>query len=212
MNKGELVDLAQQYLECEETTFVENIDQFIKLAEEDIYRQVQLLDLRKNSTSAYVVGSPYLSTPDDFLSVYSLAVIVSGEHRYVQSKDVNFLREAFPAAATSGVPRFYSMFDDDTFIVAPTPDDDYVAELHYYYLPTSLAAGSDSGTTWLSENAENALLFGTILHGYIYLKGDGDVIAMYQKQFDKAIADLKTIAEGRNRKDTYRTPDRRLPV
>lgn len=212
MNKSELYALMGQYLETEEQTFEDNRDQFITLAEEDIFRQVQLPYLRQNSTAPMVIGNPYLKTPGDYLSTYSMAVIANGEYEYLTSKEVSFIREVYPSPTATGKPRFFAQFDHDTFLIAPTPDVQYTVELHYFYKPASITTLGDTGTTWLSENAENALLFGSILHGYIYLKGDQDVIAMYKAQFDKAIADLKTIAEGRNRKDSYRNIDARVPV
>lgn len=213
MTKAELYALLDSYLENDETSFQDNRDQFVKLAEEDIFRQVQLPELRKNSTSNFTANIPYLQTPSDFLAPYSMAVISSGTYTYLISKDVNFIREVYPNPTTDvGVPRFFSQFDDDTFIIGPTPNSNYGVELHYFYLPTSLSEMADGDETWLSINAENALLFGALLHGYIYMKGDQDVINSYKEQFQKAIADLKILAEGRNRKDSYRTSDKRLPV
>lgn len=212
MTKAELYELLSQYLECEETTFETNREMFVKLAEEDIYRSVQLTDLRKNSTSTFFEDSPYLTPPEDFLSAYSMAVIVDGQHRLLLQKEVDWIREVYPDASAGGVPRFYGQFDDDTFIIGPTPDDSYPVELHYYFKPESITELADDGTTWLSENAENALLFGSIVQGYIFLKGDQDVIASYRAQFDKAIAQLQVIYEGRARKDSYRNIDKRQPV
>lgn len=213
MTKDELYTLIQQYLESEETTFVDNIDIFVGLAEEDIYKQVQLLELRKNSTSNFTANSPYLATPSDFLAPYSMAVIDgTGAYTFMMDKEVNFMREAFPSPTDTGVPRYFSMFDHNTFIIGPTPASAYQVELHYFYEPPSISTLAGGATTWLSTNAENALLFGSIYHGYVYLKGDQDVITSYKEQFQKAIADLKIISEGRARKDAYRTSDKRIPV
>ena len=212
MNYGELKTLVQEYLECEEATFVANIDQFVKLAEEDIFRQVQLQDLMETSTATLTVGDQYLALPTDFLSIYSLAVIVSGSYQMLLSKDHSFMREVYSDTSVTGVPRFYAFFDEATLMLGPVPGSGYTVELNYFYEPASLSAGADSGTTWLSENAEQALLFGTVLQGYIYLKGDQDVIAGYQNQYQSALAALKIIAEGRNRKDSYRKSDRRIPT
>ena len=210
MTYAELQTAVQAYLETYETNFETHFPRFVELAEEDIYRRVQLPDLRKNTTSNFVTDDPYLSTPSDYLSTYSMAVIAAGGHNFLIPKDVNFIREAFPFSTTPGLPRYYALFDDDNFIIGPTPNDTYSVELHYFYKPEPLS--STNTTTWLSENAENAILFGTIYHGYIFLKGEQDIIAAYKAQFDKAIEDLKVIAEGRNRKDTYRLADRRQPV
>lgn len=212
MNKGEVYSLVQTYLEATEATFVDNIDMFAQLAEEDIYRQVQLPQLRKNSTAAFTASVPYLATPSDYLSSYSMAVVVAGQYSFLTSKEVNFMREVYPDPTVTGTPRFFAQFDGDTFIIAPTPTTNYTVELHYFYKPASISTLADNESTWLSLNAENALLFGMVMHGYIYLKGDQDVMASYKGQFDKAVMDLKTIAEGRIRKDSYRNIDKRTPV
>jgi hypothetical protein len=214
MTYGELKTLVQQYLENEETSFVANLGQFVILAEEEIYRQVQIPDLKKlvTDTPATLTASTRTWTlPTDYLSTYSFAIDTgSGSYVYLINKEQSYLRAAYPDSSVTGTPRFYAQVDDTTFALAPIPDSNYSTELHYFYKPTSLSAGGDSGTTWLSENAENALLFGTIFHGYIYEKGDQDVIAQYQEKFTSAIADLRIIMEGRERKDTYRKMDKRI--
>lgn len=213
MNYGELRDLVKSYLECDETTFNENFPTFVRLAEEDIERQVQLQDLMETSTSNLVPDTPYMALPADFLSTYSIAVVVNGEYRFLLPKDHSFIRECFPSPTVTGVPRFYALFDDETMMLGPTPDDDYLVELNYYYEPPSLAEGeNDANTTWISINGENAILFGTVLQGYIYLKGDQDVMKQYMETYSQATSALKVIAEGRNRKDSYRQPDQRIPV
>lgn len=212
MNYTDLKALVQQYLECSETTFNTNIDTFIQLAEEDIYRSVQLPDLVQTATSNCITNSPYIPLPQDFLSQYYLAVIVNGSYQMLLSKDHTFIREVYPDQTATGVPRFFAVFNENALIVGPTPDQDYPVELNYFYFPPSLTVGDGSQTTWVSENAEQAMLFGTILQGYIYLKGDQDVIKMYSDRYQNALAQLKTIAEGRDRKDSYRKSDRRLPV
>lgn len=212
MNKGELYTAVQGYLEATETNFVANLDTFARLCEEDIYRQVQLPQLRKNSTSNFILGSQYLSAPSDYLSSYSMAVSVGGSYQFLTSKEVNFMREVYPSPSELGIPRWFAQFDGDTFIVAPTPSNNFPVELHYYYKPISISTMADVGTTWISLNAENALLFGMVMHGYIFLKGDQDVMASYKMQYEKAINDLRTIAEGRIRKDSYRNIDKRTPV
>lgn len=210
MTYDELIQMTKDYLEVDETTFNTYIDQFIKNAEENIYREVQIPDLRKNSTSSFSTSSPYLGTPSDYLSPYSMLVTDSGVQYFLINKDVNFIREAFPDTTTEGRPRFFAQFDDAAFIVGPTPDDTYAVELHYFYKPSSLVDGGGSGTTWLSENAESALLYGTLLHAYTFLKGDQDVVQLYLQAFQKAVEELKIICEGRVPKDTYRVPDRKL--
>lgn len=213
MNKAEVYALAKNYLEATETSFVDSLDTFVQLAEEDIYRQVQLPQLRQNSTANVIAGSPYVEVPNDYLSSYSMAVIDgTGAYHFLTSKEVDFMREVYPDPNTLALPRFFAQFDGNSFIIAPTPDQNYTVELHYYYKPASLSTLGDTGTTWLSLNAENALLFGIVMQGYIYLKGDADVMAAYKTEYDKAILNLKTIAEGRIRKDSYRNIDKRMPV
>jgi hypothetical protein len=213
MTRDELYTLVQSYLEATETSFVDNLDLFVQLAEEDIYRQVQLPELRRNSTSTAILNSPYLEVPSDYLSTYSMSVIdATGMYHNLVSKEVDFMREVYPDPNAYAMPRFFAQFDGDSYIIAPTPDQEYTIELHYFYKPDSISTLAGSGTTWLSTHAENALLFGTVMHGYIYLKGDQDVMQAYKAQFDKAILDLRTIAEGRIRKDSYRNIDKRLPV
>ena len=213
MNYLELKNAVKTYLECDETDFNNNFDMFVELAEEDFYRQVQLPNLMQTATATFLVNDRYLPLPSDYLSPYSLAVILpSGEYRMMLSKDHSFIRETYPNPNLTGVPRFYAQFDNMTFLIGPTPDQNYPVEMNYFYIPASLTTLGDDGETWLSINGENAILFGTIIQGYIYLKGDQDVIASYKEQYAQAIASLKIIAEGRDRKDSYRTSDRRLPV
>jgi len=212
MNYGTLKTLAQQYLENSETSFVDNLPVMIRAAEEAIFRDVQLPDLMQTASADAIPGSLFLPLPADFLAPYSLAVRAGGELRMLVSKDYSFLREAFPDDTVDGVPRYYAVYNDSTIILGPVPDNPYTVELNYFYEPVSLTAGDDDGTTWLSVNAENALLFGTLLQGYIYSKGDQDVMAQYQSQYDTAMTSLKILAEGRNRKDAYRQSDRRIPT
>lgn len=212
MTLDELKTMVKQYLECEETTFNDNINNFIRMAEEDISRQVQLQDLMETSTANLVPNTPYMGMPQDFLSAYSLAVNVDGEWEYLLSKDHSFIRETYPGQSQTGKPRFFAMFDDETMMLGPTPDSDYLVELNYFYTPASLTEGLANGTTWISEKGENALLYGTIIQGYIYLKGDQDVMKQYSEMYANSIQQLKVIAEGRNRKDSYRRSDKRVSV
>jgi len=209
MNYGTLKTLAQQYLENSETSFVDNLPTIIRACEEDIFRRVQLPDLMQTSTSNCTAGVIFLPMPADFLSVYSIGITVAGEMFMLLSKEHGFIRECFPTCAT-GVPRYYAIYNDANLILGPTPDQNYDVELNYFYEPPSLTAGDDNNETWLSINAENALLYGTLLHGYIYSKGDQDILKQYTEQYEMAIAALKVLAEGRNRKDVYREPDRRI--
>lgn len=212
MNHGQLNALIKQYLEVDETSFNENIPVFIRAAEEDIFRQVQLPDLMRTSTATFIPGNMFLPVPSDFLAPYSLAVEVDGFIQMMLSKDYSYIREVYGEAGTQGIPRFYAVYNDANFIIGPTPDIDYPVELNYFFEPPSITDGDETNTTWLSINAENALLYGSLIQGYTYLKGDQDVAKQYMEQYQMAMAALKVLAEGRNRKDSYRMSDRRIPV
>ena len=207
---GTLKTALQDYTENTETSFVSNLPTFITAAEDRIFKLVDLEFFRKNATSALTQNDPYLSVPSDYLSSFSLSITNSSSKEFLLQKDVNFLQEFHPNSATTGVPRYYAFFDVSNFILAPTPDSNYVCELHYYYRPASLTAGADGGTTWLSENAPNALLYGSLVEAYIYMKGEQDIMQMYEKQFGEALARIKDLAEARENSDAYRRglPDR----
>ena len=215
MNYAQLVELIQDYLETRETSFVANIPRFVRQAEQRIYRTVMIPELRKAATAPLVAGNPYLARPDDFLSVLSFAVIDSdGAYHYLYDKDPSFIREAYPYPATSGLPRFYAQFDGDlggtsgagNFIVGPTPDQTYTAELQYHFDPPSIV---DVGNSWLGENAETALLYGSLLEAYAYLKGDADMMAQYQQMYDRALGQLLGI-DVRSKRDDYRDGQMRV--
>ena len=186
-----LKNAIQDYLETTETTFVNNLSIIITQAEDRILNSVQLPDFRKNVTGTTTDGTPYLTMPSDFLAPYSLAVDNSG-YEYLLFKDVNFIREAYPAATTEGVPKYYAVFDENTFILGPTPSSNLTAELHYFYKPESITASSD-GTSWLGTNAESALLYGSLVEAYTFLKGDADMLNIYMTRYNEALADLKNI-------------------
>lgn len=192
-------------------TSTEQIDTFIQQAEQRIYNTVQLLDLRKNVTGNATSSNKYLSVPSDWLANFSLAVIdpTSGQYDYLLNKDVNFIRESFPYPATTGKPTHYAMFDQNSYILGPTPDANYEMELHYFYYPPSIVT---AGTSWLGDNFDSVLLYGSLLEAYTFMKGEQDVIAGYQARYGEAMALLKEFAEGKNRQDMYRTPQVRYPV
>ena len=198
-----LKNAIQDYLETTETTFVNNLSIIITQAEDRILNSVQLPDFRKNVTGTTTDGTPYLTMPSDFLAPYSLAVDNSG-YEYLLFKDVNFIREAYPAATTEGVPKYYAVFDENTFILGPTPSSNLTAELHYFYKPESITASSD-GTSWLGTNAESALLYGSLVEAYTFLKGDADMLNIYMTRYNEALADLKNIGEGYETTDSYRS-------
>ena len=198
-----LTQAIKDYTENTETTFVSNIPVFVKTTEEQLLRSIQLPDFRKNVTGTLTQSNQYLATPSDFLYPYSLSINNSG-YEFLIFKDVNFIREAYPDSSSTGVPKYYSIFDDETFMVAPTPNGNYTAELHYSYLPQSIVDAS-SGTSWLGDNATNALLYGSLVQAYIFMKGEPDIIQQYQQQFEIAVGQLKKEGEGFNRTDAYRT-------
>ena len=193
----------QDYLETTEETFVAELPLIITRAEERILKSVQLPNFRRNVTGSITANQEYLNTPDDFLASYSLALDNSG-FEYLLNKDVNFIRQAYPVSTTTGVPKCYALFDDATFILGPTPNADFTTELHYFYKPLSITVTSD-GTSWLGTNAENALLYGCLLEGYIFLKGDPDLMQLYQVKYDESLARLESLGEGYNTTDSYRS-------
>ena len=204
MTYSELKSLIQNYLQNTETTFVSDLPNLIKQAEERILKTVNLPVFKKNVSGTLTTGNQYLSTPSDFLDNFSLSYTNTNAQTFLLYKDVNFIREAYPNATTTGTPKHYALFDNTTFIVGPTPSSDFVVELHYFYRPASITAGADSGTTWLSTNAINALLYGTLLESYVYMKGEPDLMAQYERRFLEALARLKNLGEGDNTVDTYR--------
>ena len=204
MTYAELKSLVQNYLQNTETTFVSDLPKLIEQAEERILKTINLPVFRKNVSGTLSTGNQYLSTPSDFLDNFSLSFTSSSEQTFLMYKDVNFIREAYPNVSTTGLPKHYALFDDTTFIVGPTPNDNFVVELHYFYRPASITAGEDSGTTWLSTNAMGALLYGTLLESYVYMKGERDLMAQYERRFLESLARLKNLGEGDNTVDTYR--------
>ncbi len=194
----------QDYTDNSETSFVTNLPNFIKGAEEKIFKSVDLDYFRKNVTSAFTSSDPYLTVPSDYLASFSLQITTSGSEKFLLQKDVNFIREYTPASSTTGVPKYYSRFDVDNFIVSPTPDSNYALELHYYYRPASITAGADGGTTWISTNAPFALLYGSLIEAYYYMKGEPDVLAQYEKNYVFYIERLKDLGEARENTDGYK--------
>lgn len=192
-------------------TSADQIATFVQQAEQRIFNRVQLLELRKNVTGTTTASNQYLSVPSDWLANYSLAVItpVTGVYTYLINKDVNFIRECFPAPTSTGTPSYYALFDQNSYLLGPTPDAAYSMELHYFYYPESIVT---AGTSWLGDNFDSALLYGSLLEAYAFMKGESDVAATYQTRYDEALAMLKSLAEGKNRQDMYRTQQVRYPV
>jgi hypothetical protein len=195
---------------CENTFTDGQLAMFTQQAEQKIYNTVQIPALRKNVTGTLSSANKYLSTPSDFLWSYSLAVIdASGVYHFLLNKDVNFMREAYPNPTVTGLPKHYAYFDDDTFIVGPTPDSSYGSELHYGYYPQSIVT---AGTTWLGDEFDSALLNGALIEAIRFMKGEPDVVAMYEKMYLQAITLLKGLGDGKLREDAYRSGQFRIPV
>lgn len=203
---SQLKQAIQDYTENTETTFVNNLSVFITQAEERILKNVQLSLFRKNVSGTMTSSNRFLAAPSDFLAPFSLSFVdSSSDHVFLQFKDPDFVQTFNPDATTTGNPRFYAVFDVDNFILGPTPNSAYDVELHYFYRPASLTAGADSGTTWLSTNAEIALLYGCLIEAYIFMKGEPDMMAMYEKRFEEAISGMKMLGEAKEVTDEYRT-------
>ena len=204
-----LWQLVQDYCETSETNFVTDIPKFVQAAEARIYNTVDLPVLRNNVTGTASVGVPYLSAPTGWLATYSLAVIDgSGNYNYLLNKDVNFIRESFPAPTTQGMPTHYAVFDSNTFLLGPTPDSGYTFELHYKAYPVSIVTAVN---TWLGDNFGEVLLYGTIREAYSYQKGEQDTAAKYDALYMESLSNLKLLGDGADHRDAYRSGQLRVP-
>ena len=206
-------------------TSTEQINTFITQAEQRIFNSVQFPSIRKNVTGATTSSNKYLTSPSDFLAVYSMAVVDGdGAYSYLLNKDVNFIRESYPTPTDTGTPKYYALFgpattnttpatitNELTFILGPTPDAAYTVELHYYYYPESITTAS-SGTTWLGDNFDSLLLYGALLEAYTYMKGEPDVIQNYTQRYNEALALAKRLGDGMERGDAYRDGQLKIPV
>jgi hypothetical protein len=193
-------------------TSAAQIATFVEMAEQRVYNMVQLPALRKNVTGNMTSGNKYLACPSDWLATFSVAVInANNEYKYLLNKDVNFIRESYPDtdAAFYGEPEYYAQFDQDTFILGPTPDASYSVELHYFYYPESIVT---AGTSWLGNNFDSVLLYGALLEAASFMKSDKDTIDFYKQRYDEAMAELKQLGDGKNRQDSYRSGQVRYPV
>jgi|VirMetMinimDraft_7_1064189.scaffolds.fasta_scaffold163275_2 hypothetical protein len=192
-------------------TSTEQVNTFIDQSEQKVFNSVQILNLRKNVLGALTASNQYLKTPSDWLSNFSLAVIdpTTGAYSYLLNKDVNFIREAFPSPTATGTPTHYAVFDDDTYILGPTPDLSYAMELHYFYYPQSIVT---AGTSWLGDNFDSVLLYGSLIEAHIFMKGEADVYQSYTARYNEAMTLLKQLSEGKNRQDMYRTKQARYEV
>jgi hypothetical protein len=218
MTYDELVIAVSNY--CENVFSTVDMDTFIRQAEQRIYNVAQPANQRKNVTGSLTAGNKYLGCPADFLSVFSLAIYpaAGGAYEYLLDKDVNFIRQAYPNPATTGKPKHYAIFgpqtndaDELSFMVGPTPDVAYNAELHYYAAPESIVDAPD-GRTWLGDNFDSVLLYGTMNEALTYMKGEPDMVKLYQDRYVQAVALYKNLADGKQRTDAYRTGQTRTQV
>ena len=210
MNYAALSAAIQDYTQNYEQEFVANIPVFVKQAEQRIYNSVQFPSLRKNVTGNLTPNNKYLSCPIDFLSVYSMAVVdTTGAYEYLLNKDVNFIRASYPPPNSYGKPKYYAIWNNTSMILGPTPDLAYTAELHYYYYPASIVT---AGTSWVGDNFETVLLYGSLREAYTYLKGEQDMMQYYDQKYQEAVAQLKRLGDGLDRQDAYRSGQVRVQV
>ena len=224
MNYTELTAAIEAYTENTETNFVAEIPVFVKQAEQRIYNSVQFPSIRKNVTGVMASGNKYMACPADFLAVYSMALITdvtgsnlnTGTYEYLLNKDVNFIRQAYPTPNDTGAPKYYALFGPQStnaaelsFIVGPTPNSNYDVELHYYYYPESIVT---AGTTWLGDNFDTVLLYGSLVEAYTYMKGEQDMMALYNQKYMEALALAKRLGDGMERQDAYRSGQFRQAV
>jgi hypothetical protein len=198
-----LTTAIQDYTDNNETVFVSQINNFIKAAEEKILKSVDLDYFRKNVTSALTASDAFLTVPTDYLASFSLQITTSGSESFLLQKDVNYIREYVVSASTTGVPKYFARFDENNFILGPTPNSNYAIELHYFYRPTSLV-DSGSNTTWVSTNASFALLYGALVEAYTFMKGEPDIIQNYNGLYAQYLDRLKDLGEARENTDGYR--------
>ena len=217
MNYTQLSAAIQAYTENTEDNFVAEIPVFVKQAEQRIYNSVQFPSLRKNMTGTVSSTTPYLSAPNDYLATYSLAVIdADGNYEYLLNKDVNFIRQAYPSASDTGLPKYYALFGAQTnapnelsFILGPKPDANYTVELHFYYYPESIVTADE---TWLGDNFDSVLLYGSLVEAYTYMKGETDMMGLYNQKYQEALALAKRLGDGMERQDAYRSGQYRQAV
>lgn len=215
MNYSELVAAVENF--CENTFLTADMNTMIRQAEQRIYNTVQISNLRKNVTGTLTQNNKYLAAPTDFLSVYSIAVVDgAGAYSFLLNKDVNFIREAYPAPTSTGQPRHYAIFGPDssnttelTFILGPTPNTNYTVELHYYYYPESIVTATN---TWLGDNFDSTLFNGVMVEAIRFMKGEPDMVKLYQDMYAQSIALLKNLGDGKQRMDAYRDGQVRIQV
>ena len=202
----------QDYLETDETTFVSQLNNFITQAEERIFKSVQLPNQRKNVQGQFTLDQRFLTTPTDFLAPFSLAVIDSNKYYYLELKHNSFIKEFAPSTTLRSRPRYYAFFDDNTFEISPIPDQNYTTELHYLFRPASITTQGDSGTTFLSTEAPDTLLYACLIEGAVFLKLAQNDINVYEAKFQENLARLKNLSEGRDQIDEMRYDSLRIKV
>jgi len=211
MNYATLVSTIENYCENTESLFVSSIPTFVQLAEERIYNTVQIPAIRKNQTGAMTSGDKYLTLPTDWLATFSLSVIdpTTTAQSFLLNKDVNYIREAYPTPTSTGTPAHYAQFSDTSLIIGPTPDANYGVELHYYYYPESIVT---AGTSWVGNNFETVLLYGSLREAQVFMKGEADIIANYEAKYQESMMLLKVLGDGKDRRDAYRSGQARVAV
>jgi hypothetical protein len=205
-----LKSAIQDYTQNTETTFTNNLSRFIINAEERILKEVELDDFRKNVTGSATQSSKFLTKPTDFLAPYSLSVVNSSANEFLLYKHITFIQDYTPNPATTGTPKYYADWDETTFVLGPTPDANYSVELHYFYRPQSITASSD-GTSWLGTNAELALMYASLVEAYTFMKGEADLLQLYNQRYMEALQTMKNLGEGKNNSDQYRYDNIRRP-
>lgn len=229
MNYTQLSNAIQAYTENTETSFIAQIPVFVTQAEQRIYNSVQFPSIRKNQYSLITANNKYISLPNDFLAVYSLALVTdvtsanldTGTYEYLLNKDANFIRQAYPTPNDTGEPKYYALFgptilssaitNELSLILGPTPDAAYYVELHYYYYPESITTAT-SGQTWLGDNFDTVLLYGSLVEAYTYMKGEQDMMQLYNQKYMEALALAKRLGDGMERQDAYRSGQYRQAV
>lgn len=220
MNYTQLQAAICDYTQNFEQDFVSNIPVFVRQAEERIYNTVQFPALRRNVTGTTSTNNKYLACPTDFLAAYSMAVIdtATGRYEYLLNKDVNFIRQAYPSPTSTGLPKYYALFgpsfansDELSFILGPTPDNRYSVELHYFFYPESITDAAD-GRTWLGDNFDPVLLYGSLVEAITFMKGEADMVALYENKYKEALAQAKRLGDGMERQDAYRSGQYRQAV
>jgi len=199
-----LKQAIQDYTENSEVTFVNNLSIFIKAAEERILKSVQLNHFMRNQQGTMTTGNRFLGAPSDFLAPFSLTLTSNSEKEFLEFKDLSYIESFHPNETETGKPRYYAQFDVGNFILAPTPNADYDVEVQYLFRPASLTSGAGTATSWLSENAELSLLYGSLVEAYIFMKGEPDMMAMYDKRFAESLQGLKMLGEAKETTQEYR--------